>query len=139
MALPTVETTKDFYNYVVDFIGLASGATTTQTFNIDTDSMFFLMKLTQQSDIAAAAVTRSANVIPLCTIQVNDGGSTRQLFSEPAPIPAVFGTGENPFMLPVPRQFSPGSTVSVTLSNYSAATTYNTRLVFSGAKHYRFG
>lgn len=128
---------RDFYSYVLNFSALASGATTTQSFTVDTDSDFFMMKIAQVSDIAAAAYTRSAIPIPLVTMQITDGGSSRQLFSDAVPLDAVAGRGENPFILPSPRKFAASSSVTVQLTNYDAATTYNIRLALIGEKRYR--
>lgn len=130
--------TKDFYSYVLNYTGLAPAATATQSFSIDTDSDFVMSKMEQQTDIALAAITESTYPIPLVTVQITDGGSSRQLFSQAVPVGSVFGSGERPFILPGTRMFSAASTVTVTLVNYSAATTYNIRLVFTGIKHYRF-
>lgn len=127
---------NDFYSYVINFASLANGVSSSGSFSIDTDSDFILTMMTQQSDLALAAVTDSTRIVPLVTVQVTDGGSSRQLFSNPVPIPSVFGCGENPYILPAPRRFSAGSTINVAVANYSTATTYNLRLVFSGIKEY---
>jgi len=134
-----IDRRQDFYSYVLDFSAVAAGAVSSNSFSIDTDSNFSLSMMMQQSDLAGAAITVSTDIVPLCTIQITDGGSSRQLFSNPAPLAAVMGKGDNPFILPNVREFAAGSTVSVTLTNYSAATTYNVRLVFSGIKTYIFG
>lgn len=131
-----VDRSMDFYGYTVDIASIAAAATVTQTFSIDTDSNFVLQKMTQESDISGAAVTTGTEVVPLCKIQVQDGGSSRQMFSQPVSLHGVFGTGENPFILPAPRLFSAGSTVTITVTNYSAATTYHIVLHFLGLKKY---
>lgn len=133
-----VNKTQDFYSYIINFSALANGSSDSGSISIDTDSDFFLMKMTQQSDIAAAAQTSSSLVVPLVTLQITDGGSSRQLFSQAVPISAIMGSGENPYILPAPRMFSAGSTVTLSVANYSAATTYNLRLVLSGIKQYKY-
>lgn len=130
---------KDFYSYVVNFAALAAGASATQNFSIDTDGDFVLTSLTYQADLAGAALTESGNIVPLCVAQITDGGSSRQLFSQSAPVPAIFGRGDNPFNLPGPRLLVAGSTINVALENYSDATAYNIRMVFIGVKQYHFG
>src|SRR5512139_1353303 len=116
--LNPAEKNLDFYAYGVDIASLANGASTSQSFSIDTDSDFFMMKFVMQADLAGVALTSSSDIIPLCTIQITDGGSSRQMFSRPAALKAVFGNGENPFILPAPRQFSAGSSVTVAITNY---------------------
>lgn len=134
-----LDKTLDFYGYILNFAAVAPGNAPSASFTIDLDSDFYLQKLVQETDIAGAAVTTASEVIPLVTVQIQDGGSSRSLFSAPCPIHAVFGTGENPFILPAPRQFAAGASVTVSLVNYSAATTYNLRLAFLGIKKYKFG
>lgn len=125
---------KDFFAYEVDFSALASGVTATGSVNIQADSGFLVQKMAVFADIAAAIQTDSSRVIPLCTCQLTDTGSGRNLFSTEVPIPSVFGQGNLPFILPQPKLFSPKSTLSVTITNFSAATTYNIRLSFIGQK-----
>lgn len=128
----------DFYSYVVNFAGLAAAGSASQSFSIDTDSDFLLQKLCNIVDVAGAAITSSSIPVPLVTVQISDGGSSRQMFSQPAPMGAVFGNGYEPFILPAPRLISAGSTMTVSVTNYSAATTYNIRMAFIGLKRYKF-
>lgn len=128
---------QDFYGYVLNFSALAAAANSTGTFQIDQDSDFLLQKMTMVADIAGAAITNSSMPVPLATMQVTDGGSSRSLFSAAAPLGAVFGNGMEPFILPAPRYIAAGSSISVALTNYSAATSYNIRLVFAGIRFYK--
>lgn len=137
-AFENVNRSIDFYSYVLDFSALAAAGSTGQSFSIDTDSDFMLQKLCQTTDIAGAVITNATFPVPLVTIQITDGGSSRHLFSRPAAMGSLFGFGAEPFILPAPRVFSAGSTVTVSLVNYSAATAYNIRLAFIGLKKYRF-
>ncbi len=125
---------RDFFVYEADFNALAAAASANNNINVQADSDFLLQKITYQADIAGGAQTSSTVVIPLCTIQITDGGSGRSLFALPAPIPNIFGTGQIPFILPTPKVFAAKSTITVILANYSNATTYNIRLSFIGAK-----
>jgi hypothetical protein len=50
------------------------------------------------------------------------------------PVVNLFGIGEIPFILPVPRIFKARSSITVAVANFSAATTYNLRLSFIGTK-----
>jgi hypothetical protein len=132
---PDVQYVEDWYAYVPSTISaLAAGGSSIFNILMDADSDFKLSKLTQMSDIAGAAQTESSAVIPLVTMDIVDAGSGRKLFSNPIPMGAIFGAGRLPFILPVPRIFTARSSISVTLANYSNATTYNIRLAFIGAK-----
>jgi len=131
------ERIKEFFVYQEDFSALASGASATGNINIQADSDFLLQKLTYAADIAAAAFTDSTRPIPECTIIITDTGSGRQLSESAVPIPAFFGTGELPFILPTPRLFLARSTISLVVTNFDAAVTYNLRLSFIGYKLYQ--
>lgn len=124
---------KRFYSYSVIVAQLAVGGSADKSFNIESDSHFILQKMTFTADIAGASQTDSSRVLPLVTMMVVDSGSARQMMDAPLPIPALMGTGQLPYILPVPHKFSANSTVSVALSNYGVVI-YNLYLVFSGIK-----
>lgn len=128
------QTVEDFFTYETDFAALANGATATNNIQVQADSDFKWLKATAAADIAGAPQTESSIVIPLVTILITDTGSGRQLMSAPVPIADIFGIGQLPFILPLPRIFRARSSISVTVANYSAATTYNLRLSFIGTK-----
>lgn len=130
---------RDFFVYDIDFLAIAPGATSNGQIQIQADSDFELQKLTQFSDIAVADQTESTRVLPLVTIQVTDTGTGRQMFNAPVPIAALFGDGRIPFILPTAKIFTQNASVAFTLSNYSAATTYNVRLQLIGAKIFTYG
>lgn len=125
---------QEFYTYGLVFSGLANGTQATGVINIEADSYFKVQKLTYFADIALAAQTDSSRIVPLVTVSVTDTGSGRQLMNEAQPIPALFGTGELPFILPTPKIFKPRTSLSITIANFSSGSTYNVRLLFNGAK-----
>jgi len=128
---------KDFFVYEIDFDALGNGASATSNINIQADSDFVVQKMTYFADISEAVQTDSSRVIPLCTIQITDTGSGRNLLDNAAPIPNIFGTGQIPFILPNPKLFVARSTVTFTVANFSAATEYNLRLSLIGYKKFR--
>ena len=125
---------KDFFIYGITFPSIAPGATATDNIQIQADADFEVQKLTQFSDIAAAAQTVSTQVLPLVTVLIVDSGSGRQLMNEAVAIPALFGDGRIPFILPTPRIFAARSNVTFTLVNFDAAVTYQVRLSLIGTK-----
>lgn len=127
---------KDWYVYTADSLALIAGANDTVPINIEADSDFYLIKLSFFADIAAAVQTDATRVIPLITVQLVDTGSGRQLLNNDIPIPSIFGWGEIPYILPLPRLFKGNSILRVDFTNFSAATTYNIRLAFSGYKDF---
>lgn len=130
---------RKFAAYAANFASLAAAGSAEQTIQILADSHFELQKLSFFSDIAGAAQTESSRVLPLCTIQITDTGTGEQLFNIPVPIPAIMGDGRIPFILPTTRVFDPSAAVIVSLTNYSAATAYLTRVLLIGAKIYKYG
>lgn len=126
---------REFVAYQFSTVtGLAAAGTATLSQQIMQGADFELMKLSFSADIAAAAQTDSTRVIPLITVLVQDWGSQRALTGNniPVPVPALFGTGENPFILPESRIFTANSQILLQLANYSAATTYNLQLTLHG-------
>ncbi len=128
---------KDFYVYEEDFSALTSGATALGSINIQADSDFVVQKLTYFADIAAGAQLDSTRIIPLVSIQITDSGSGRNLMEAPVALSNIFGTGELPFILPQPKLFLARSTISISVTNFDAAVTYNLRLSLIGYKVFR--
>ena len=124
----------DLFVYSTVHSAVAAGAANTQTITVNADSDFRIEKLTMFADIAQAAETQSSQVLPLCTVQIIDNGSGRQLFDQAQPVPSLFGTGQIPFVLVNPKLWIARTSISVQLSNFSSATTYNVRLSFIGTK-----
>lgn len=124
----------DIFSYDVSFSALAPGGSSTQNFQVQADSDFKWTKGLFFADIAAAAQTQGSQVIPLCTVLITDQGSGRALSNVAIPLTSSFGFGYLPYILPNPRLFKARSVVAITISNFSAATTYNIRLTFAGLK-----
>lgn len=133
-APPPGKYTEDYYVYNPVSFSLAAGAVQPISLAVQADSYFKLIKLTQFSDLALAAQTESTRVLPLVNVQITDTGSGRNLFLNPVPLPALFGDGRIPFILPIVRVFPPSSTIAMSFTNYSAATTYNIQVALHGIK-----
>lgn len=141
---PKVQYWESPFVYEVDFTSTGGNAAvhgTTQNgaIQIQADSDFKWIKSVYTADIAAAAFTQSTQPIPNCTVQITDQGSGRVLFSNPIPVPAFFGFGYLPALLPIAYIFRARSSVSVQITNYDAAADYNLRLSFVGTKIFRGG
>ena len=100
---------SEFFTYAATVSLLAAAGNATSIISIEASSDFVLQKLSFFADIAAAAQTQSTQVLPLIRLQITDTGSSTTLFNQAVPIPAVFGTGQIPFILPVPRRFRANS------------------------------
>lgn len=132
-----VKKNKDFFINSLTVDPLNAGLSATRTIQIEADSDFLALKLTYFAYLTTlAAITESARIIPLVRIQIQDTGSGRNLFNQAVPIPALFGTGELPYIIPMKegRMFKSNSGITFTLTNFSAATNYGIDLTLSGIK-----
>lgn len=125
---------RDFFTYEVSISALAAAGTFTGTFTVQTDSNFLWQAAAVCADTTGTVANR-----PLITATITDASSGRQLSSGAAPVGNLFGTNELPFLLPTPRFFRGGTTVTIAGTNYSAATTYtNVKFSFIGTKFFKF-
>lgn len=127
---------EDYTAYEVDFTSanLTNGATLNGAIQIQADSYFKWTKAAFYADIGGAVFTDSTRPIPQVTVQIQDSGSGRVLFNQAVPVVNVFGTGQLPFILPIPRIFMPRSSLALQVANYSTASAYNLRLTLIGTK-----
>ena len=130
---------EDFFTYEIDFAALAPAAQANGSIQIQADSDFKWLKSAYYADIAAAAFTATTRPIPSVTVQITDGGSGRNLMNQAVPVPSLFGIGELPFILPIPRVFKANSTINISVTNFDAAETYNLRMSFIGLKQFYAG
>lgn len=115
-------------------VGATSSAVTVQ---IDTSSNFIWQSGIYEFDIAAAQYTYQTRPIPNMTVVIQDSVASRLLSSAPVPVGAWFGAIENPIYRDVPYMFSGGATITVTATNFDAATaTGNLRLSMIGQQVY---
>lgn len=125
---------KDWYVYQVPVASIAPGASAIVNISIRAYADFVIHKLSYFADIAGAAQTDSSRVLPLVNLQITDTGSGRQFFSDVVPIPALFGYGGLPYILPGPRVVDASSTLSFAFTNYDAAATYRIYLALTGVE-----
>lgn len=128
---------RDFFVYSLVYASLAPGAANTQNLSIQADSDFIVQKMAFGANLAGASQTDSTRIIPLATLLIVDSGSGRQLMNIAVDFSSIFGTGQLPFILPQPKIFLAQTNIAVTLTNVSAAETYNIRLSFIGLKGFR--
>jgi hypothetical protein len=137
-AAPRVQFKEAFFAYAQSFASIAPGATQNQSIQVQADSAFRWTKLTAMANIANAAYDSASIPIPLCNLQITDSGTGRQLFSTPISLQAIAGSGQLPFILPVPYLFMPRSAINLALTNADAAVTYNIQLALLGSKIFDF-
>lgn len=130
---------RDFFIYGLVFTALAQNTNQTKNIPIQADADFVLQKLCFFADDGAGSkFTPNTRQIPNVTVIISDSGSGRQLMDSAVPLYTLFGTAENPFILPVPKVFSARSNVAITVANVEAAVaTYTLRLAFIGTKVFK--
>ena len=125
---------RDIFSYDLSMSGVAAAGTSQASFTVQSDSNFLWQAGMMQCD-----TTGTPTPTPLITCVITDQGSGRQLSSGASLLPAWFGTGQLPFLLPTPRFFRAQTQVNVAITNYSAGTTYtNIKLTFMGTKFFKF-
>lgn len=129
---------SDYFWYATTPAAISTVAPNAQSLiQLDADSQFAWLATSYQANIAAAALTEATNVIPLVTVNIQDGGSGKYLSSAPLPLAAIAGDGKRPYRLIGPRIFQPSATVNFNWVNAVAAgTSYTITLVFHGVKLY---
>lgn len=130
---------EDYFVYSVNFDDLDNGQSANGNIQIQADSDFKWISAVYYVTIADAVFTAEARPMPNITVQITDGGSGRQLFSAPVPVPSVFGQGVLPYMLPIPRIFKARSSIVFAVANFDAAQdNYNLRLALIGTKIFTY-
>lgn len=117
--------------------GIAAGGGV-QNFQISilADSDFLIEKLTFNSDVAAAAQTDGTRILPNVNVLLTNTGNGNQLMNVQVPVTGLFGTGQLPFILPVPYLLPATSTLQGVLTSYEAAAVDFVTLNFIGRKLY---
>ena len=133
------QTDEDFFVYQFPtFSSITPGGNQTQSVIIQADSDFLIEKLTYQCDIAGAAQTDSNRVVPNATILITDTGSGRQLSNIAVPITALFGSGQEPFILPRPKRIAARSTIQAVVVSFEAVVVLTVRLSLIGKKIFAY-
>lgn len=129
---------KTFFVYEQDFIPLASQATTVGTIQIQADSHFLCTQVTALvTDITNTTVINSpsnANASGKLVL-ITDVGSAMPLSQVPIPLESLFGTGQLPGVLSIPKLFRASGSIAIQIQNL-IATAHNVRLSFLGIRLY---
>ena len=133
----------EFFTYPLIF-NIAGGAAlmTSQSINIQNDADFIISQMQYVFfENANPVVQYDARPLPLAIrIQLTDGGSNATLINEPVPLVGLFGQGDLPFILPVPKRVRGASTFRVSLDSNQINIPNDSTLTlnFTGEKRYYF-
>jgi hypothetical protein len=120
------------YGYNLTFAALAAGASASQTLNIAANADFIALTVHHRANVAAAAQNVSTKTAPLVRMLVTDSGSNEQFTNSAVDLENYSTNGNIINSLPYPRIISGRSTLTVTLTNFDAASTYNIDVFFEG-------
>lgn len=120
------------YGYNLTFSALASGGTASQTINIAANADFIVTGIHHRANVAAAGQNASTKVAPLARILITDSGSNEQFMNSAVDLENYSSNDQFMINLDYPRIVSGRSTLTVQLTNYDAAQTYNIDLFFRG-------
>jgi hypothetical protein len=129
---------RDFFFYTHPPVSVSSVAPNANgQIQTDTDSDFYVVAISQQTDIAQAAITESTNPIPLIRVTITDSGSGKALMNAGVPLGALAGDGKRPYRFIRPRLIVGGSNINIAFASYVAAgTTYEVQVILHGYKRY---
>lgn len=102
--MPEKQRVLNFFSYPLPAVTLAAGAAGGETIRIEsaTDFLWFKSTFWADDDPVTLAQTAATRVLPSWDVQVQVSGTDRNLFQQALPLPALFGSGEIPFVLPAP-------------------------------------
>lgn len=106
---------------------------------ISADAPFLWVSSTYDANTANAARASGTFVVPNVRVLLTETGTSRQFMDVPISVPAIFGTGQFPYILPEPRLLQANSQIQVQATNNDAAAGYNLSLYFNGYKLYKQG
>ena len=121
------------FTYQIAFANLLPGATIAGQVIFQNDADFVLLAHAYYA-FTANAPTVSGRPYPNMSVLLNDSGSGKNLSSVAVPVPAWFGDGQFPFVLPAPYLWAKKSVMNITLQNNDGATAYVLNLSFIGVK-----
>jgi len=132
-----------FFSYPVKFPIPAGAPFSGQgQIQIQSDADFVIAQTQYQYLVAGTPVT-SPNTRPVPTaidVQLTDGGSNATLVNAAVPVPALFGDGLLPFILPVAKTLPAASTFQINVTTngitLDAANASVLTLIFTGEKRY---
>lgn len=116
---------RDFFTYTIRVQNLAPLGTTPGQFTIDANCDFLWEKATFfPQDNTPTDYTADSAPVPNLTVVITDTSTGRNLMNVPVPAASLFGSGQLPFILPMPKLFKARATVQLLAANNSSAITW---------------
>jgi len=118
---------------------IAAGGVATTNVQIDAGAPFLIVTQSYDANTLGAARAPATLTVPNALVLLTDTGSSRQLMDVATPVANIFGTGQFPYILPVPKLMAANSQLQVQVTNVDVAAGFNLRLSFNGYKLYKSG
>lgn len=118
---------------------LAAAATATVNIAIDASAPFLIVSQSYYANTNNAAANRQTTPVPDVVVLLTDTGTGRTLMDQAAPVDAIFGSGQFPYILPEPKLMQANSQLAVQATNRDAAAGFNLYFCFNGYKLFKYG
>ena len=115
---------------------LNNNSTQNDVIQIQADADFKLMATTYVATNDNGEPIDFTLASPTVNVLLTDTGNGRQLMEAPIAIPELFGTGQLPFIWPVPKIFAARSTLQVQYIEFGGFSWQYIQLAFIGVKLY---
>lgn len=126
---------KETFTYNIRFNTLAASATNVGSANVQNDADFVWVAASVVVTNAAFTTFTNALNVPVLA-EILDASSGLQLQDQSTHLSNLFGTAQQPFLLPMPKIFRAGGQISARLQNQDAANAFVINLAFHGFKVY---
>jgi len=115
----------------------AAAANVPANIQIGADADFLILNQTWFANTLNAAMTAASQPVPNISVIISDTASAQQMSDVAVPIGSIFGTGRQPYILPVPKLIAASAMMTTMVNNFDAAAGYNLWLNFNGLKIYK--
>lgn len=136
---PKLQYVRDYYIYTAKIGNMAASAVVNTSLPISADADFEWIKSTAFATLNGGTAPFTNAQVTECAVLLTDSGSGRQLMSAAVPVSSIFGTGELPFINPLPRLFKANSNINLQVTNLSTSNSYNNIFLnFCGYKMFSY-
>ncbi len=129
---------SDYYDYAIFFETLNIADAPVKQLVIQSDADFECQTLEGciiiDENAPGALDTLAGEHLPGLTIAIENTGNGQRWSNNPMQVPCIFGTGQNPFVLPVSYIMERNASFNITVTNNSTANLFRAYFTFSGRK-----
>jgi len=127
----------DYQLYVIPLLAIAAAGgvkNSVLTMNATFEFEWLYSTMTAYNSAGDTAWTQNTRQLPDILVMITPGDTSSQFMNAALPITHIFGSGENPYVLPAPRVLPPLATMSFAATNNDTAIVYDVYLTLHGIK-----